>query len=261
MSELDNLAPEQPQEEGQPQTELDFTGLVDNGKILGKYDTPQAAKEGYWNAVQEMNRTKEQLNTAVALIQHLQQGQPQPQKNVPDYVERLESVGIPVNELNQLVADRAQAIAANVVNQQLAPIVQGAQARNVMQSTYSDFAENEQSIANTIQSNPALAQRFNALVSAGMPQEALELGYFHWKNSSSARPNPNVESAKRAAMLPSGGSGAGRTANLPAGASPEAIKQAEYAAMQGDIRPLMELKMRNIPLTYSEQMEALMRGR
>lgn len=260
MEQLGNPTPQGEQtEQGQP---LDFTPLLDeNGKILGKYDNPEAAKEGYWNAVQEMNRTKEQLNTAVEIIRAMQQGQPQlPQAPVQQsaYEQKLEALGIPSAELGQFVEARAQKIAAEIFQKQMSPLVQGASARTRMTETYPDFRNNESTIVNAARSNPALASRFDELLSVE-PYTALELAYFHWLNSSPPK-TTTADAARRAAQMPTGGGGVNRTSGLKTGPSAEQIAAAEQAFRDGDARPMFALRMEGIPLTYSEQMAALMRG-
>lgn len=257
----DNQVPQN--QESQPQAP-DFSTLVENGKILGKYDTPEAAKEGYWNAVQEMNKAKEQLGMAVQVIQNLQQqGPPQQlQPQIPAYEAKLDSLGIPLGELNQLVEDRAAKIAKKMFEENITPLVRGAQARGDIAAAYEDFQENEAAILAAVKADPNKARRFDALLQKGEPEAALELAYFHWLRTKQPKPSPEVEAARRAAQTPGGGAGVNRTAGMQTGPSSKDMDDAWQAYYEGgDIRALIDAKLKNVPLTYSEQMEALIRGR
>jgi hypothetical protein len=261
---MDVGQPNQPegQPEGQPQVP-DLSGLLKDGKILGKYETPEAAAEGYWNSVNEMNSAKEKLNMAMQVIEAMQKGQPQHpvQPQVPSYEKNLETMGIPLNDLTQLVNARAEEIAGRVLQKHLNPMVQGAQAHAQMEASFPDFKENVSAILNGVKADPALASTFDALLEAGQPLAALKLGYFEWKTKSPAKPNADLEAAKRAAQSPGSAGSVGRTGNMSTGPSQADLDQAMAAHLAGDSMPLFDLKLKGIPLTYSEQMEALMRGR
>jgi len=256
--------PNQPegQPEGQPQVP-DLSGLLKDGKILGKYETPEAATEGYWNSVNEMNAAKEKLGMAMQVIEAMQKGQPhmQPPPQQPLYEKNLGDLGIPLNDLSQLINARAEEVAGRLLQKHLSPMVQGAQARSQMEASYSDFKENESAILHGVKSDPTLASTFDALLEAGQPLAALKLGYFEWKNKSAPKPNAELEAAKRAAQSPQSSGSIGRTGSMTTGPSQADLDAAMQAHLAGDSMPLFDLKLKGIPLTYSEQMEALMRGR
>ncbi len=247
------------EELGQP---LDVSGLIKDGKLLGKYDTPQALEEGYWNAVNEMNNVKGQLGTAVEIIKAMQQGPPQTQSTgKPKYEEDLATLGIPVDALNQLIEARASAIANKVVGEQLNPLVSGSAARSEISGVYEDFADNEKAIMRYVKSNSALDARFEALLQAGMPYEALEMGYHRWKAQHKPQMDPQTGNARRAASVPTGGAGVGRMSGVQPGPSTEQVDAAELAAAGGDFRDLIAMRLKDTPLTYTEQMEALFKAR
>jgi hypothetical protein len=262
MDELGNPTPNEQSQEGQPQP-LDLSGLVKDGKILGKYEDATAAEAGYWNAVTEMNKSKDQLNMALQVIDAYQRGTPQQQAQTttPSYETNLDKLGIPVPDVVALVKAQARMVAQELLHEQLSPLVQGASARSEMANLFPDFATSESEIMKHTKANPALAKSFNALLEKGQPLEALQLGYFHWKSTSAPKSDAATEAARRAAAGPANTGGVNRTSGLPQGPSQGQLDEAMSAYHSGDARPLFDLKFKNMPLTYSEQMEALMRGK
>lgn len=228
-------------------------------KIFGKYDSMEEAQQGYWNSVTEMNKAKEQLGMAVEMIQNLrgQQGQPQtPSK--PDYELQLERLGVPTDAISKLVETRATEIANNVIQKHFTPLVSGANARQVMASEYKDFAENEKEILSFVKSKPELAVRFEELLNAGKPLDALELGYFHYAKQKPVKP---AEDKKKAAGMPQGSGGSQR---IPETVNVDKSKRIEEGqrifADTRDFMPLFNEVLGDMPLTWTEHMERLGRG-
>jgi hypothetical protein len=250
-----------------PTPQIDVAQLVENGKLLGKYETPEALKQGYHNAVQEMNKAKNDLGMAIQVIQQLQAGQPHPQQSVqvPSYEAKLDSLGIPLSEMGQFIDQRAEARAKKIVEEHFGPLVRGANARSRVAAQYPEFAQNEPEIMGYVKQDANLDRTFNALLSTGTDESigaALELGYFHWLKNKPAKLSPETEAARRAAQTPGSGGGGqvNRQQGLTGAPTQQQVDQAYQAFYDGDARQLFDLRMKDVPLTYSEQMEALARG-
>jgi hypothetical protein len=180
----------------------------------------------------------------------------------PAYEKALADMGIPVDPVRALVTAEAAKIASEIVKKQLSPMVEGANAQSYMEATYPDYRENVKDIMRFVRNKPDLARRFDSLLDGDRPTEALELGYLHWKNSGAAtRTSPETEAAKRAAAGTQSAAGAGRTAGVSHGPSQAEVDAAYKEFYAGNAVPLINLKLGNTPLTYSEHMEALMRGK
>ena len=253
---------QQPQNQQNQQANPDFSALIDptNGKILGKYENADEARKGYWNSVTEMNATKEKLNMALEVIGKLQSGQPQqPSSARPDYEQRLETLGIPVSDLDALINARAEKIASTRVQAELAPLLSGMTARSEMQATYPDFLETEAAALDLVNKSPALKARFDALLQLNQPTAALELAYFYNKQFGTPKPNAQQQQQKVAAGMPQGTGGAGRVSGMETQTQDQ--KAIEVATLRfhetGDPSELMMAVLGNAPLTYTEHMRAL----
>lgn len=244
----DNLE-QQPNQEpaGQPGEEL----------IFGKYKTLDDAKNGYLNAVGEMNKVKQQLGMALTYIDKMQpQGQPQQAPAKPEYEQQLESYGVPSAAIKAMVQAVAKEVANEVVSNQLTPLASGANARQNMAQKYSDYQNNEGAMMSYVKSQPELAQRFEELLAQNRPYDALEIGYFHWKANKPVQPAPDP--TKAAAGMP-GGAGAGARApqGMQVGKEERLTKAWQHFAETKDFMPLFNEGLGNVPLTWSEQMEQL----
>lgn len=246
----DNLEQQQGQQpSGQPAGEP---------KIFGKYTDMTEAEKGYFSAVEEMNKAKQQLGMAVDFIEKMKaQGQPQPQAPVkPDYETQLEAYGVPSSAIKAMVQAVSREVANEVVSSQLTPLASGASARQNMASKYQDYPVNEGAIMSYVKSQPELAQRFEELLAQNRPLDALEIGYFHWKANKPVQPVPDP--TKTAAGMP-GGAGAGARApqGMQVGREERLAKAVEYFGETRDFMPLFNEKLGDVPLTWTEQMEQL----
>jgi hypothetical protein len=242
----DNLEqPTQPTPTGQPEGE----------KIFGKYTNMDEAGKGYFNAVEEMNKTKQQLGMAVQLIEKLQQGQPLATAQAkPEYETQLESYGVPVSAVKALVEAVSKEVAEQAVSSHLTPIASGANARSQMGATYSDYAANEGEVMKYVKSNPQLAQRFEQLLEQNRPYDALEIGYFHWKTSKPVQ--PAQDPTKVAAGMPNGaGVGTRNPQGMQVGKDERVAQAAEHFFNTKDFSPLFGEVLGDRALTWTEQME------
>lgn len=244
-----NQQPAQP--EGQPQP---------TAKIFGKYEDMSAAEQGYYNAVKEMNDTKQKLGMAVELIEKLRgQGQPQPQPQTPAYEQQLERYGVPVEAIREMVKAIAQETSQSVVSSQLTPLASGAKARQTMGEKYADYQQNEAKVMQFVKSQPELAQRFEELLAQNRPFDALEIGYFNWRASQPVQ--PAQDPTKTAAGMPGGAGAAARTPQgMQMGSKEERLQQAaKFFADTRNFEPLIQEQLADVPLSWSEHMDALAR--
>lgn len=243
---------------GDPQNQQPESQPTQPEKVFGKFNDMKAAEEGYWNAVNEMNRTKEQLGMAVNMIETLRgSGQPQPQSK-PEYVAELDKYGIPTHAINQLVEAKASEIAQQIVQQHFNPLVGGAQARQQMAGTYEDFAQHEADVMKTVKNNPELKARFDDLLVNNRPYDALELAYFHWARTKPVKPATEQDNTKNAAGLPDAKGGAGRIQPNLGVDKLQRIQQAgQYFQETKDFMPLFNEVLGDRPLTWTEQMSRL----
>lgn len=263
----DNQTQQNEQNQQPAESTPDLTALIDpkNGLILGKWKTAEEARKGYWSAVEEMNTAKSTAENAVRFASQLESQRANPaerRSQRPDYVERLETLGIPTGDLDKLVEDRARTIAQAQFEQQFAPLVRGMQARATMVESYPDFAQTEPQVMEFLERSPQVKARFDTLLNAGFPAEALELAYFNYKQfGAPAQPAPEQRAAKVSAGFPQGAGGINRVSGMNTGPTQQEFEAAQEALSMGkNPGPLMELLTRDIPLTYTERMEALMRA-
>lgn len=248
----------------QTPTANDVEAIIDpkTGKLVGKYNSFAELGKGYWNAVEEMNATKDKLAQAMSYIERMAApgATPQQPSSRPDYAQRLETLGIPTEDLGRFVEDRAAQIAEKRMAEQLSPIFAGMQARQYMMQQYPDFAEIEPKAMELLNKSPELKARFEGLLQRNQPTEAFELAYFYQKQYGTPTVNPEREAQRRGAGFPEGTGSANRPASAQGAqrqpTAQEIANAQEIMDTTKDPGPLMQLLYGNVPLTWSEQMNA-----
>jgi hypothetical protein len=249
------------QTQGQPSgTTPDWTKLVDeNGKILGKWDRPEEVRDGYFNlANQRAEIERERDFYKQASEELMKRVNPLPTPERPE--DRLEKMGVPANDLVELVRREAQEIA----RKQFEPLTKTLEARNKVVTRFPEYSTRESEIMGTVSRNPDLSARFNRLA-AHDPEAALDFAIAEWRLSSpnarqSQTQTPEAQAARSAATLPSaqqGGAG-GR----PAGPDDQKLANAiRYGHMTGSPEALLETIFEGSPLSWTEQMAAQLANR
>lgn len=117
-----------------------------------------------------------------------------------DPAQRLNDMGVPVDALDQYVGRQV----SQAIERAFAPIAQGIQARTQMVSQYSDYNKFESDVAQFVNADPNLSQRYQKMF-ASDPEGAMEYAYLKFGQSRKHEvlPNGNGEIRKEAS-IPSG---------------------------------------------------------
>lgn len=188
----------------------DYAGRRDLGDL----------KQAYRASGQEAVRQKERADRAEQLLQQFAANQRQdiPQRGVDPFAQITE-YGVPGDVLRQAVQQEA----GRIVQETFTPIVnqlQGqAQARNHMLASYGkDFTQFEQDVAQFIQSDTALMQRYNTMFAAD-PVAAVEYGFLKFtedrrrQHPETANGQDTRQQQAQAAIPSQGGGNAARNPN------------------------------------------------
>jgi hypothetical protein len=209
------------------------------------YQNLEQLAQGYRNSGQEAQRQKaradmlEQQLAQVAL-QHTQQQQPQPQpRNVR---ERLQEVGMPVDDMLELVN--------TALGDALKPMYGAAMARPRMLATYGDdFGKFESQIYAEINKDPALVQRHNQLMMTD-PETAAEWAYLRYAEQqrrhqpSDPAPNGQVEQARSEASIPNSRTGDQRQSPQEADQNEARRRAWEIFKTTGNPEPFARVRIR-----------------
>lgn len=146
---------------------------------LAGYPDTQSLVHGYRESGAEAKRQRERAEKAEqALSSVLLQGQANPRQQVPDRrltpEDRLSDLGIPVDAVREVVS--------TVVQEALAPLTRGVQARGQMVSRNPDYVQFENEVAAFIEQDPELSRSYPALFQAD-PGAAMEYAFLKFGDS------------------------------------------------------------------------------
>lgn len=153
----------------------------------------------------------------------IQAGNRQPIPQRASYEEQLETLGIPLEALDQFVQTRA----GKVVETAFQPIAQSFQGRNTLLSQYPDYNKFEADVAQFIGSDPTLSQSYQKLFAtdppAAMEYAFLKFGESKRRSAKNDRQGNQASQQMADASIPGGrtGDARGRTA------APEQVELAD----------------------------------
>lgn len=194
--------------ENEPQSPLpmnpDFAG----------YPTLEAFREGYRQSGAEAQRLRGENEKKDALIaQVLTNGMAANPRTVPDRrgtpAERLTDFGVPVDAIQEMVRGELQ--------NALAPLTRGIQARGAMVSEHPEYVQFENDVAQFINNDPGLSQSYPKMFEAD-PAGAMEYAFLKFGDSRRRAPGSPAGSDRSGmtdAAIPSSRAGDGRRSTLP----------------------------------------------
>lgn len=198
-------------------------------KWADRYDTPEElekAKLASDKEAQRMSVRQRELEAQLQANQQLLQNLTSPDRmspaarsaSRPEFEDVLEKAGIPLAELEQLIADRAEKIANKSVQSRFEPFVAAAQAQEKISQIFPEFNQAEPQLRKFLNDNPELQQRYNEKLERNQnhPEDALEWAMQTYLiHNATAQPSRESVSgaaeqaaARQAAALPSSGTGA-----------------------------------------------------
>lgn len=147
-----------------------------NQPDLAGYPSVEALAQAYRQSGAEAKRLKAEADAYRQRVDELQRPAI-PQRPRPE--EYFQQIGVEPDQLQALVDQR--------LNQALAPITRGFEARNRVVARMPDYSKHEAEIAQWIQEDPARADAYNRAFMGGDPALAMEwaaLSYSHEKRKS-----------------------------------------------------------------------------
>jgi len=138
----------------------------------GKYKSVEELEKGYWNSAQEAKRIADENKQLKEILTAHQRVNPAERADArPDFAKELEDAAIPVEPLMNLIRETARQIVKTEV---LEPIVRGSEARAAVMREFPDFTQREASLQAFLSANPAVDEKYQRMLKAGLEQEALE---------------------------------------------------------------------------------------
>jgi len=178
-----------------------FEGLVDaNGLILGKYRTVEELRKGYYNTVNTLSSTADELSA------FRQQAAAAPQSGTvpadtpggaprvnpvarnpidfsadPVLKQFAEESSVPtellIQAIDRVATARAEQISAEVVNAKIDPLQRMTEAETYMRTKYPDSVNHTAEVANFLKTNQDEAVIVGKLVNMGEPSKAFEYAF------------------------------------------------------------------------------------
>jgi len=164
--------------------EPDYAGYQDLNGLVGGYRASS-------------DEAKRQKARADMLEQQLTERQAVPQRNAEgarDPAGRLTEWGVPTDALGDFVSEQIQ--------KAFAPLAQGFQARNEMLSRHPDYNKFESDVAQFINSDPDLSQRYQRMFNSD-PTGAMEYAYLKFGTTRKSEKTQTNGAAKKEASIPS----------------------------------------------------------
>ena len=235
-----------------PPATPDFTALLHNGKIFGKYDTPEAAVKGFW----ELN------NYAANLADAARHAQTPTQPRSKTAIEQVAEDSLLKPDL---FAAAVAEVAERVVNARFAPLENSLGARTQLAAEIPDFAKNEPAVQAWLSTNPEINQLVTVLQRSGTPEgavAAMRIAYREWQASQVPQSTPTPQAIAGAA-LPGGvqtGGPAGAAAAKTEADNTTLVDAIKYARATGDPRVAFSELFKDFPFfpgpedyTYQQQ--------
>lgn len=203
-----------------------------NPDLMG-YPSVEALVAAKRASDQEAQRLRERANRADELEAQLSQAAQQafaanPRQGVPDrskpgYAQRLEALGVPPDDIRELVQD----VARGLVQEELQPIYQMGTARTQAMGKHKDYAQFEAEIGQWINSDPKRSETYARVFKAD-PVAAFDWAYYEFgsdrrKEYGNGEPQPNGATH---AAIPSQRSGDSRQQQFSADIGLEQAAQA-----------------------------------
>ncbi len=168
----------------------------------GKYKNEDELERGYTNLFSEGQKLVGRINELEAQLNARQSVDPYgdrvAERTSPadrsagrqDPYEVLETAGVPVKEFREAILREVR----QGVQQEIQPLFQGAQARQMVSQDYPEFSQFEGELAQFVESNPALKQRYTRAYQTD-PEVALKWVYGEFQKTRSTPMNPNNSAA------------------------------------------------------------------
>lgn len=227
------------------QSSTDFSALLQNGKILGKYSTPQEAAQGHWNLTNyaaDLARANQELQARLA----------QATTPAPVTQSALNAAAAEAMVKPELLAAAIREIASTVVQDQMAPLTTSMQAHAILSKELPEYVKNQAAIEGFLETNPQLSALVAGIAKSGTTEAvagAARLAFREWQASQVGTSTP-APAAVAAASLP-GGTGSGPSGGAAAAQLTDEQRKAElaqavqYARATGDERAVFSALFRD----------------
>jgi hypothetical protein len=260
----DNLTGQETHQEPAKPT-FDWNSLLDptNGKIMGKYDPahPEEFVKGYWEltngaaALARENQTYKELTQTLASRNGPEE---RDRQRRPEYEANLQTLGIPIDDLDQMITNRAERIVKN----QFEPLMRTMQARTEVAQDNPAYLNDEAKVMQFVQRSPTLQAEFNDMA-VNNPRAALKYAYAMYRESV---PRETAAGSSAGASLPQNLGGGGgnsaqqRTPFMTQGNREQDLERAlAYKRQTNEVQPFLDAWFKDKPLTWSEQLAAQMK--
>jgi len=227
MDEL-NQQPAEPTSDQVAQAPETDNPLIQDGKYLGKYPTPEAAVQGHWQLNNYAATLAEQNKALQAQLAVYHPAAPPPDDPVSQLARE---ALLPQDTFVQAVSR----IAEQMVAKRFEPIEKAYAAREAITQKLPEYETNLKTVDSWLMTQPDVYQDVKALQDAGLYKQAGVLAYREWQAAQGASRAPNPQ-ARAAAGMPN----TQAQANRSGGTAPNQgnLEQAiGYSKAYGDPRP------------------------
>jgi len=188
-------------------------------KWAGKYLTPEELESGHIHLQTAITESNEQLRQATERSAQLEQMLTQvaermsPAERIAKRSrseELLESTGIPVEALLEVMDARMAATAPSLIKKELAPITQGAETQQMLGNEFPDISSSD--VLQFLNANPDVKSMYDRKLSDGKTSEAMYFAYAQFARRGAGPQDLSGRAeqqgqARRDAALPTGRTG------------------------------------------------------
>jgi hypothetical protein len=208
----------------------------------GKYPSLEEWEKGHWELHNTLKARESALSQQTERINALEQllvtrAHLEDQNRKSPY-DSLNESGVPADMVREAVRMEIQ--------QALAPIAAGARAQQTVRSQFPEYATSENEVAQFLEVNPSLAQRYGQLYNAD-PAAAMEWAFLRYRDARASQPRtpaPTAPAARADAALPSSQMG---ERSAPTADNGERMQQAvKYMQTYKDPTPVVHERLRGL---------------
>lgn len=159
-------------------------------KWAGKYPTPEELENGHLHLqttlternaelVNERQRREQLEQMLTNMAERMSPAERTVQRSRAE--ELLESTGIPIDALREIIDNRLSSTGPGMVEKVLAPITQGAQTQQTLGQEFPDISSSD--VLQFLNANPNVKMQYDAKLSSGKTAEAMYYAYAQYSRS------------------------------------------------------------------------------
>jgi hypothetical protein len=191
-----------------------------------KYRSPEELERGYTELQTVSNQTYQRLQDLEQRFASIERVNPADQMaSRRDPLEALNEVGVPADAIMELVNRGVQ----NYIQ----PMMRAQDARQTVSNEYPDFEQHENNVANYLNGNPPLKQRYERMFQVD-PTGAMEWAFQTYQRKAQAPDQGIPDQSRREAALPQSFGSPDRNSGSDAAKSEELTKRWEHAQRTGN---------------------------